>query len=124
MVEKIDTKALNEKLLNFAGVRFEKHQLAHHLFSSGYYYKGKNIRKTAPDLVHSLDTQAKYIYPKLRSLNQYNFLVVEGLVPFPGIYWAKIVDSLNPHLATFLISHENPAVAFALACEKLIDSLK
>jgi len=101
MVEKeLDTKALNIKLLKFAGLNFPE-----------YVMKYESI---IPDLVNSLDEQSKYIYPKLKELRytlinkrttSSGWLVTIGLDNYEGL-------------------NESESLAFALAVEKLIDSTK
>jgi len=126
----MDTKALNEKLLKFVGLVFEKHYIkfskteCESISTTGYYFNGKFIRKSAPDLVHDLNAQAKYIYPKLaeRKLR---------------IEFRKDFDEFNGHLFSCywtifdgmsIVGNgedmDNPALAFALAVEKLIDRME
>ena len=111
------TKELNEKLLKFAGITFVKRRLAHHLYVSGYYLDGKIIRKTCPDLVHELDLQKKYLWPTLKKL---------GYTIDLTIYYCEgySVHLTHPYKKSVVYEHaESLALDFALAVEKLIDSL-
>jgi hypothetical protein len=116
----MDNKSLNEKLLEFVGLEYKNQQLIHHLFACGYYLDGKLIRKTCPDLVNELGMQSKYLYPKLIELKCYVF---KGLVkPInEDYYW---VVTIHYNGTRIMEEHKSEALAFALACERLIYELE
>ena len=123
--QKINVKALNEKLLRFAGLTFENYfcekpytisipdnvKKTYTSYFIGYKKDGKPIgRKTPLDLVHSLDAQSKWLYPKLDTIE-----ITKGR----NLPW--VVNLESPHVSG---EHNDPAVAFALACEEYIDRIK
>ncbi len=134
---KIDTKILNKKLMDFVGLEFRKFEVKYGgtpIPFSGYYFKNKYVRKTCPDLVHELDTQLKYLWPRLRELGfmiryQYSELRDNdtGKILYDWTYYSSIFDmsyknGLKNHRFD-AINPDSPALACALAVEKLIDCL-
>lgn len=111
---KMETKELNDKLLKFAGIEFQKHEPIYgniKLPFSGYFLNGKCIRKTAPDLVHDLNAQQKYLYPKLKGKDW-------SIIAYQRGGFGAYAD--YPH---FGVNANSASLAFALVCEKYIDSL-
>ncbi len=118
MPEKIDTRKLNEKLLRFAGFIQTVH--SYHYVNGVKHLKWINqadMLDREPDLVHSLDAQTKWIYPELIKRE-----VFFSLIYFPQLVKFKAYYEANISLFTST-DPDNPAIAFALAVEKYIDSV-
>ncbi len=115
----MDTNKLNEKLASFAGFKipinkFDNKPFPHSKYSADLWENpnGEIIREL-PDLVNNLNNQEKWIYPKLKALD------CEVHKEFKKDWW-------NVKLSHEYFYHgyaEYEALAFALAVEKLIDSL-
>jgi hypothetical protein len=134
----MNTQALNEKLLKFARLKFKTHFIRFGGVStpySGYYLNNKFVRRTKPDLVHNLNYQYKYLWPKLRKLGfmiryQYSQLrdndtakLISGWTYYCEIYDISYKRGLN-NFQYWAINRDNPALACALAIEKLIDNME
>jgi hypothetical protein len=115
----MDNKLLQKKLEKFAGfkeIRFKEppYEVAWvededgHMFTDG-----------VPDLVSSLDAQAEYIYQMLNIYHiQKNFISDTG-------YWNVDIYKPGAKYEDFFTGYSlHESVAFALACEKIIDSLE
>jgi hypothetical protein len=133
-MDKIDTKALQGKLLKFAGLEHKRISLTYDPIPTyGYYLNNKFIRISCPDLVRSLEAQLKYIWPKLRELGymiryQYSELRDEnGKVISDWIYYCSIFDMKYKRGLKYsrfdAMNNDSPAIACALAISKLIDAL-
>jgi hypothetical protein len=74
------------------------------------------------DLVNSLDAQREYVFPKIYNLPEAVYGDVNIQMEWVAEYkkWNVFIDLVD----TYDASDENLAVAFALACKKLIDSLE
>lgn len=120
----MNTKELNEKLLKFAGIEYLTYEYKFGgagMPYSGWYLNGKRIRQTAPDLVHDANAQIKYLYSAIKNLPESRF----GDTSF-GIEWQSETNNYFAYIKIFNEYNafdENPAIAFALACEKYIDGL-
>jgi hypothetical protein len=124
----VDTKALNEKLMKFCGIEYgkaDKFVSLPSLWCYGYYLNGKRIRRTCPDLVHELDAQKKYIHPKL-SHDEYELSLISGKInKTTNPLWTNTVSIFDiKRNIVFSDRNDNMALAFALAVEKLIDSME
>ncbi len=133
MVE-INHKALNEKLLKFCGFNYKP------------LYKNSDLNvwwlpdgeppadlKT-PNLVKNLNAQFKYIWPKLKEegwMIRYQYSQLRdndtGKLISDWTYTCWVYDvshkrGLN-NFEYWVTNKENPAIACALAVEKLIDSM-
>jgi hypothetical protein len=127
MNKEIDTKALNEKIAKWIGFKFVN--IKNH-YDDGSTFNGwksplinKNpysytLRPELPDLVNSLDAQAKWIWPEL---TLYGY-AIEINVDIFGKIWCSLILVMNNY-STIQHTDKNAALAFALAVEKLIDSL-
>jgi len=117
-----DLSTLNKKLALFIGFKSENYDDAYGLPRTRYYYPDGKIVDTAIDLVNDANSQVKWIYPKIANLPE----SIYGDTNF-GIEW----DSESRKYYAFIVitgmydcTNENPALAFALAVEKLIDYLE
>ncbi|MFA5300982.1 MAG: hypothetical protein WC389_22545 [Lutibacter sp.] len=125
---KIGHEALNEKLLKFIGFKYVEKPLPKGRTWKDWYIEnypagnpnGKCFVK--PDVVNSLDLQHRWIYPKLAELN---YEITKHLHPNDTEgNWRITLFALKSPFKDAEASDENEAVAFALACEKLIDELE
>lgn len=127
MVNKIDTKTLNEKLAVWVGFkipinRFTNKPFPHNKHSANLWETPEGMITTElPDLVGSLDAQVKWIYPKLVNL-RYIFFIGNPVNFHNNQYNVEILS--EDYELEYKTSDNNPAMAFALAVEKLIDSLE
>lgn len=128
MTDKIDTKKLNEKLLKLAGIEFKEYDYVvpikdilgrisqtRKAHFRGYVKDGKSINRSAYlDLVRDLNAQAKWIYPILagKTITKSNY--------YKGWHTGINTDKLFGAGG----NGETEPLSFALACEKLIDSLE
>jgi hypothetical protein len=113
----MSTKELNDKLLKFAGIEFQRHDTIYGNIKmpfNGYFLNGKHIRKTAPDLVHDANAQIKYLYPKLKIINKTN-----GFKD-----WTVSLNFGIGKIPCFIGESKTESLALALAVEKYIDSLE
>jgi hypothetical protein len=113
----IDEKSLNEKLAKWLG--FKK------IEPPEWDYRNinpKTLRWIDPTgrklslllpLVVSLNAQVKWLYPKLKCITKTN--------NFKG--WLVSLNMGTGKIPSYIGEDENEAIAFALACEKYIDSL-
>ncbi len=120
----MDTKALNEKLLKFAGFTFTEKPLPKGKSYKEWKYPesyGYLNQPGVPDLVNSLDAQAKWIYPKLAQ----DYRIDKIYHPITKV-WAISLSHLVVGAEETLYSpyDESESVAFALVVEKLIDSME
>lgn len=111
---------LNENLLKFAGFTSKKHPSGNWLM---WYEELSNHKRIyydnkPPDLVNSLDAQAKWIYPKLQKIG---YTISLNMYECSGCSCdiANIITNIK--LTTY---DNNLSVSFALAVEKLIDSME
>lgn len=119
-----EIEELNIKLLKFAGFN----NIHESQFNKGKYIAlypkdsdvvkeyGHDIQMVIPDLVTSLDAQAKNLYPKIY-VTEINYGIYKP--KYTGKYVGYIEDE---NRKDYMILNENPAIAFALAVEKYIDS--
>lgn len=121
MESKFNTKEINEKLMKFCGIEYKKSETIFGdklvAYSSGYYWRGKFIRKTCPDLVHDYDVQRKYLHKELSRRGiyfQYNSEISKAVIYTNKIGVSLFFDRIDKEFT----------VAFALAVEKLIDEVK
>jgi len=108
---------INKKLLKFSGFKTKDTEL--------YYPNGHKARwgHLWPDLVNDPRNQIKWIYPELgkRKLRiEFRKDYDDSFKPFP-FYWT-ILDGHS--IVGYGEDLDKPALAFALACEKYIDSLE
>lgn len=108
----------NEKLVKWLGWQFSPF---------GYWYDvGKDAhkkRRPNPRFTDSLDLCFKWLVPKLIEQNRWS-IQLESKPSFPNTFFATISDSLNPHLATFRVQADTPALALCFAIAQLIDKEK
>jgi len=107
-MQEIDYKKLNEKLATFCGFKKMK-------YGKGYFLDGSCGVYELPDLVNDPKAQQTFIYPKLRELKM-DFTIYYYW--FQDVHSAMIFDD-NP--TSF--ESKSPTVAFALACNEVIDHL-
>lgn len=116
-------KALNEKLLKFAGFeRFTQAQWDISLYVGCQYCKAPDgtiyTASTAPDLVNDANAQIKWLYAKLLK----EFIVIRKVYE-PALSQCEVdleVSMDEVHIAY----NKSETLAFALAVEKYIDSLE
>jgi len=118
-----DLKALNEKLLEFAGFKPCTYNGTNEIIysSSGYILwdnpSGVYIGITDFDLVNDANAQIKWLYPKLMDYAfgwDYDPATLKYLAYIDGRF---IICCMGE-------SNDSPTLAFALAVEKLIDYLE
>lgn len=116
MVE-IDAKKLNEKLLKFAGF-YKKEWISEILWHYPTDY-GADVKFKEPNLVKCLELQTKYLYPKLKE----NQCYVTKKYNYETDDYAVFIYRLSkPPIES--VGQKSEALAFALAVEKLINSLE
>jgi hypothetical protein len=116
--------SLNEKLLKFAGITVGFKQISkdatnqlHKVwtFPDGTEYFNE---PGMPDLVNDANKQIKWLYPKIISMN-YAIYIKHLIHSRANIFRVEISDQHS-----IIATDESPTMAFALCCEKLIDSLE
>ncbi|MFA5299949.1 MAG: hypothetical protein WC389_17320 [Lutibacter sp.] len=128
MENKIDLEALQKKLQKFVGfkeMRFDDppHEVAWiedkdgHMFTDG-----------VPDLVNDAKVQQDYLYTKIVEKFGEKLEGIGYIYDDQKKQWSCLINLYSSYgiysIPELGIYSENLAVAFALACEKLIDSLK
>jgi hypothetical protein len=115
----MENQPLNEKLLKFAGFTY-KSWITENTTKYWHDVSG-DCKFRTPNLVNSLDAQSKYIYPKLQK-DGYNISIIAyECYGFDCI----ITNCVRPNELRFNKKDNNSmSMAFALCCEKLIDSLE
>ena len=126
---------INDRLLKFAGLEFKTQQIKFGTLSvpfSGYYLNGQFIRKTKPDLVNDMSYQQKYLYPKLIELWGERISITlrhfeDASLKYPNEkQWHVTIGKWELSENGFVLRYggfgDTPAIAFANAINKLIES--
>ena len=116
---RMDNKVQN-KLAKFAGFKEVRFKEPPYEVCWVEDKNGKMFTDGEPDLVNSLDAQATYLYPKFEALGYYPLLHPYCM---PERYWVGF-GKLEFEEFKAPITQQKYANAFALACEKLIDTLE
>ncbi len=113
----IDTKALNEKLALFCGFkRMLVQEWDQHNSKVLRWITPNNIKTSLLPLLYcSLDQQVKWIVPKLQSKGYYTVITI---CEHKGSY--VYIKSVITETTGIKVENDNPALAFALAVEKII----
>ncbi len=140
MPDKIDAKALNEKLAIWVGFHIPINEYDGKPFRHGkdcaniWESPIKEFVNELPNLVGSLDEQHKWLWKKLKEIGymvryQYSELYDNdtGKKLFNWTYYCTLYDVSRKYLHSYNpdgFSNDNPAIACAIAVGKLIDWLE
>lgn len=136
-----DFKKLNEKLMKFVGIfkvdvnkELRQENSKSELYKDGmieYYWNdrkhwvGSEYDNTKPDLVNDPRIQMEYLYPKIIEKFGAKFEGIEYIYDDKNKKWFCLINLFSDYGVQSVpevgIYTENPAVAFALACGKLVD---
>jgi hypothetical protein len=115
-----DLKALNEKLLKFAGFKNIKDERTLYGILADYPDNPTMIECVTPNITKDANTQIKYLYPKIYNLLKSVYGDNNILLEWNSEYkeWYCQINLIE----TFDATDKEQSIAFALACEKYIDS--
>lgn len=123
-----EIKELNKVLLEFVGFTnikpstlYYDNFMANFLDNCGEI---SGIRSVAPNLIESLDAQAKWLYPILKEqlLRMEIGMEYDTTIDQYPHYYCEIIEGLDRLQGRAI--HENPAIAFALAMKDYIEKEK